>query len=60
MRYAQGCTAEALGRRERVRLAAVERFEQRVPTAVVAAELQVSERSVRRWRRAWQEGGRPG
>jgi hypothetical protein len=43
MRYAQGggLTAEAGGRRERVRLAAVERFEQRVPSAVIAAELRV-------------------
>jgi transposase len=59
MRYAQGCTAEARGRRERARLAA-ERFEQRVPAAVVAAELQVSERSACRWRRAWQKGGAAG
>jgi transposase len=62
MRYAQGggLTAEARKRRERVRLAAVERFEQRVPVAVVAAELRVSERSVRRWRQAWQDGGLAG
>ena len=59
MRYAQGggLTAEGRRRREQVRLAAVERFEQRVPAAVIAAELRVSERSVRRWRRAWQAGG---
>jgi transposase len=62
MRYAQGggLTAEARGRRERVRLEAVERFEQRVPSAVIAAELRVSERSVRRWRHAWLEGGAAG
>ena len=62
MRYAQGggLTAEARSRRERVRLEAVERFEQRVPAAVIAAELRVSERSVRRWRHAWLEGGAAG
>ena len=62
MRYAQGggLTAEARGRRERVRLEAVERFEQRVPVAVVAAELRVSERSVRRWRQAWLADGSAG
>jgi Homeodomain-like domain len=43
-----------------VRLGAVERFEQRVPAAVIAAELRVSERSVRRWRHAWLEGGAAG
>ena len=62
MRYAQGggLTAEDRGRREQVRLAAVERFEQRVPAAEIAAELRVTERSVRRWRRAWETGGLPG
>jgi hypothetical protein len=54
MRYAQGggLTAEGRRRREQVRLEAAERFERRVPAAVIAAELRVSERSVRRWRRA--------
>ena len=62
MRYAQGggLTAEGRGRREQVRLAAVERFEQRVPAAGIAAELRVTERSVRRWRHAWETGGLPG
>src|SRR5215470_18453987 len=62
MRYAQGggLTAQARRRRERVRLQAVESFEQRVPSAVIAAELRVSERSVRRWRQAWQDGGLAG
>ena len=62
MRYAQGggLTAEGRRRRERVRLEAVERFEQRAPAAVIAAELRVSERSVRRWRRAWLDGGLAG
>src|SRR5260370_23714424 len=59
MRYAQGggLTAEGRRRRELIRLEAVKRFEQRAPSAVVAAELRVSERSVRRWRQAWQAGG---
>jgi transposase len=58
MRYAQGggLTAEGRRRREQVRLEAVKRFEQRVPAAAIAAELRVSERSVRRWRRDWQAG----
>ena len=59
MRYAQGggLTAEGRRRREQVRLAAVKRFEQRAPAADIAAELRVSERSVRRWRRDWEAGG---
>src|SRR5579863_2765332 len=59
MRYAQGggLTADGRRRRELVRLAAVEKFEQRVPAADIAAELRVSERSVQRWRRAWEAGG---
>jgi transposase len=62
MRYAQGggLTAEGRERREQVRLAAVERFEQRVPATVIAAELRVTERSVRRWRHAWETEGLPG
>ena len=62
MRYAQGggLTAEGRRRRELVRLAAVEKFEQRAPVADIAAELRVSERSVQRWRLAWQAGGAPG
>ena len=62
MRYAQGggLTAEGRRRREQVRLEAARRFEQRVPSAVIAAELRVSERSVRRWRQAWQAGGATG
>src|SRR5258707_7204767 len=51
MRYAQGggLTAEGRRRREQVRLEAARRFEQRLPAAVIAAVLRVSERSVRRW-----------
>src|SRR6478735_1783871 len=62
MRYAQGggLTAEGRRRREQIRREAVERFEQRAPTAEIAAELRVSERSVRRWRRDWLAGGLAG
>jgi transposase len=62
MRYAQGggLTAEGRRRRELVRLAAVEKFEHRVPSPQIAAELRVSERSVQRWRRGWEAGGAPG
>ena len=62
MRYGQGggLTAEGRRRREQVRLAAVEMFEQRVSSADIAAELRVTERSVRRWRRAWVAGGAAG
>ena len=59
MRYAQGggLTSEGRRRREQVRLEAARRSEQRVPSAAIAAELRVSERSVRRWRQAWQASG---
>jgi transposase len=62
MRYAQGggLTAEGRRRREQVRLEAARRFERRVPAAVIAAELRVSERSVRWWRQAWQAEGLAG
>jgi transposase len=62
MRYAQGggLTAEGRRRREQIRLAVVEKFEYGAPTPEIAAELRVSERSVQRWRRAWESGGAPG
>ena len=62
MRYAQGggLTAEGRRRREQVRVEAARRFERRVPAAVIAGELRVSERSVRRWRQAWQAEGLAG
>ena len=62
MRYGQGggLTAEGRRRREQVRLAAVEMFEQRVSSADIAADLRVTERSVRRWRQAWQAAGEAG
>jgi transposase len=62
VRYGQGggLTAQGRRRRELVRLAAVEKFEHRIPVADIAAELRVSERSVQRWQRAWEAGGAPG
>ena len=62
VRYAQGggLTAEGRRRREQVRLEAARRSGQRAPSAVIAAELRVSERSVRRWRQAWLAGGPAG
>jgi transposase len=62
MRYAQGggLTAGDRERREQVRMQAVKMFEQRAPAAKIAAELRVTEQSVRRWRKAWLAGGPPG
>ena len=62
MRYAQGggLTAESRSRREQVRMQAVKMFEQRAPAAKIAAELRVTEQSVRRWRQAWKAGGPAG
>ncbi len=59
MRYAQdgGLTGEGRRRLELFRLDATSRFEHRAPSAVIAAELRISERSVRRWRQGWQAGG---
>jgi transposase len=39
---------------------AVKMFEQRTPAAKIAAELRVTEQSVRRWRKAWLAGGPAG
>src|SRR2546429_8737215 len=55
-----GLTAEGRKRGEQVRLEAARRFEQGAPAAVIAAGLRVSERSVRRWRQAWQAAGLAG
>src|ERR1700759_5646287 len=62
MRYAQGggLAAESRSRREQVRMQAVKMFEQRAPAAKIAAELRVTEQSVRRWRQAWKAGGPAG
>jgi putative transposase len=59
MRYAQrgGYTPAEQQRRERVRLEAAGRFTREDSTAEIAADLRVTERTVRRWRQAWQDRG---
>jgi transposase len=59
MRYAQGggLTAAARARRERVRLAAAERFAGGASDAEVAREFRVSTMSANRWHRAFDQGG---
>jgi transposase len=59
MRYAQrgGYTPAEQQRRERVRLEAAERFARGDPTSQIARDLRVTQGSVRRWRRAWEQGG---
>ena len=59
MRYAQrgGYTPAEQERRERLRLEAAERFARGDSTAAIAADLRVTERTVRRWRQAWRDGG---
>jgi transposase len=60
MRYPQGggLTAERQQFREELRLKAAERFAQGETSSVIAKDLRVSVRSVQRWRRIWNEGGR--
>jgi transposase len=59
MRYAQrgGYTPAEQQRRERLRLQAAERFDRGDGIEVIARDLRVTEGSVRRWRRAWRDGG---
>jgi transposase len=59
MRYGQrgGYTPAGQERRERLRLGAAERFARGDATAAIAADLLVTERTVRRWRQAWRDGG---
>lgn len=59
MRYAQGggLTPGEQEKRERLRLEAAERFACGDKTEDIAKDLRVTARSVRRWRRAWGEGG---
>ncbi|MEV6107811.1 winged helix-turn-helix domain-containing protein [Streptomyces sp. NPDC051940] len=59
MRYAQGggLTLAEQGRREAVRLEAAKRFEAGAGTSQIAVDLRVTDRSVRRWRAAWRQGG---
>ena len=59
MRYAQRCgnTPAEQQRRERLRLRAAERFARGDTMKEIALDLRVTEGSVRRWRRAWRDGG---
>ena len=59
MRYAQrgGYTPAEQQRREQVRLQAAERFARGDAISEIAHDLRVTEGSVRRWHRAWREGG---
>jgi transposase len=59
MRYAQrgGYTPAEQQRRERLRLEAGGRFARGDGVGEIARDLRVTEGSVRRWRRAWREGG---
>ncbi|MCA2230302.1 helix-turn-helix domain-containing protein [Nonomuraea aurantiaca] len=59
MRYGQrgGYTPAEQERRERLRLQTAQRFEDGESPRDIARELRVSERSVGRWRAAWQRGG---
>ena len=59
MRYAQrgGYTPAEQQRRERLRLEAADRFARGDSTAAIAADLRVTERTVRRWRQAWRMAG---
>lgn len=49
--------AAARVRREKVRIQAAAMFEESEPTAQIASELRVSEKSVCQWRRRWTAGG---
>ena len=59
MRYAQrgGYTPAEQQRRERLRLEAAGRFARGDEIGEIARDLRVTEGSVRRWHRAWQDGG---
>jgi transposase-like protein len=59
MRYAQrgGYTPAEQQRRERLRLEAAVRFARGDGVGEIAQDLRVTPGSVRRWRRAWQDGG---
>jgi putative transposase len=59
MRYAQGggLTPRAQAMREATRLETARRFACGESTGVIAKELRVTARSVRRWRCAWTRGG---
>ena len=59
MRYAQrgGYTPAEQQRRERLRLEAAGRFARGDTINEIARDLRVTEGSVRRWHKAWRDGG---
>jgi transposase-like protein len=59
MRYAHrgGYTPAGQQRRERLRLQAAEGFARGDTITEIAHDLRVTEGSVRRWHRAWRDGG---
>jgi transposase len=59
MRYAQrgGCTPAGQQRRERLQMEAAARSASGDKVGEIAHDLRVTEGSVRRWHRAWQDGG---
>ena len=59
MRYAQrsGYTPSEQQPRERLRLQAAGRFARGDTSSQIARDLRVAEGSVRRWHRAWRDGG---
>jgi transposase len=59
MRYGQrgGYTPAEQQRRERLRLEAAGRFARGDSINEIASDLRVTPGSVRRWHRAWQDGG---
>jgi transposase len=59
MRYAQrgGYTPAGQQRRERLRLQAADQFARGDTITEIAHDLRVTEGSVRRWRKAWRDGG---
>ena len=61
MRYPDGGGLDAAerARRERVRMAAAEWFDEGATDREVAARFRVTRMSANRWRRALAEGGRP-
>ena len=59
MRYAQlgGYTPAEQQRRELLRLQAADRFARGETISQIAHDLRVTEGSVRRWHKAWRDGG---
>jgi transposase len=59
MRYPDGggLSAEGRARREKLRLAAAQMFEQGITPVMVARWLRVSTKSAYQWRRRWRTGG---